>query len=299
MDKKELLLSVSPNILLTGATGFLGSHLLEALLEKGCKVIILKRSTSNPWRILHLLDQVSSYDIDKQPLELAFEQKNIDVAIHAAGQYGRGDCSISKIIEANVIFGVNLMDACLRHNVKTFINTDTMLLPYLNNYSLSKKQFVEWLKQYSDRIQVVNLRLDHMYGVKDDDNKFVAWVLSQLKENTQEIKLTLGEQKRDFIYIDDVVSAFMIVMDKRRGLPQFSEFDVGTGRLVSVRKFVERMVFHCKKTNPKLQTKLLFGAVPCRKGEAMSVAVDATGLNEIGWQSKIELDEGINKIIKE
>jgi CDP-paratose synthetase len=292
-------MSVLPNILLTGATGFLGSHLLEALLEKGCKVIILKRSTSNPWRILHLLDQVSSYDVDKQPLELAFEQQNIDVAIHTAGQYGRDDCSISKIIEANVIFGVNLMDACLRHNVKTFINTDTMLLPYLNNYSLSKKQFVEWLKQHSDRIQVVNLRLDHMYGVKDDDNKFVAWILSQLKENTPKIKLTPGEQKRDFIYIDDVVSAFMIALDKRRGLPKFCEFDVGTGQLVSVRKFVERMAFYYKKSNPKLQTKLLFGAVPYRKGEAMSVNVDTTGLNKIGWQSKIELDEGINKIIKE
>ena len=292
-------MSVLPNILLTGAAGFLGSHLLEALLEKGYKVIILKRSTSNTWRIPHLLGQVSSYDIDKQSLELAFEQQNIDVAIHTAGQYGRDGCSISKIIEANVIFGVNLVDACLRHNVKTFINTDTMLLPYLNNYSLSKKQFVEWLKQHSDRIQVVNLRLDHMYGVKDDDNKFVAWILSQLKENTPEIKLTKGKQKRDFIYIGDVVSAFMFALDKRRDLPQFSELDVGTGRLVSVRKFVERMVFHFKKINPKLQTKLLFGAVPYRKGEAMSVDVDTTGLNKIGWKSEIKLDEGLSKIIKE
>jgi CDP-paratose synthetase len=290
---------VLPNILLTGAAGFLGSHLLEELLAKRYKVIILKRSTSNTWRIPHLLDQVSSYDIDKQLLELVFEQQNINVVIHTAGQYGRDGCSISKVIEANVIFGVNLMDACLRHNVKTFINTDTMLLPYLNNYSLSKKQFVEWLKQHSDRIQVVNLRLDHMYGVKDDDNKFVAWILSQLKENTPKIKLTPGEQKRDFIYIDDVVSAFMIVLDKRRGLSQFSEFDVGTGRLLSVRKFVERMAFYYKKSNPKLQTKLLFGAVPYRKGEVMSVNVDTADLNKIGWQPKIELDEGINKIIKE
>ena len=292
-------MSVLPNILLTGATGFLGSHLLEALLEKGCKVIILKRPTSNVWRISHLLSQVVSYGVDKQSLELALEQQNIDVVMHTAGQYGRDGCSTSEIIEANVIFGVNLMDVCLRHNVKTFVNTDTMLLPYLNNYSLSKKQFVEWLKQHSDRIQVVNLRLDHMYGVKDDDNKFVAWILSQLKENTPKIKLTQGEQKRDFIYIDDVVSAFMIVLDKRRNLSQFSEFDVGTGRLVSVRKFVERMVFHFKKINPKLQTKLLFGAVPYRKGEAMSVDVDTTGLNKIGWKSKIKLDEGLNKVIKE
>lgn len=51
-------------ILLTGATGFLGSHLLEALLKQHYNVVILKRSTSNAWRIQHLLDQVISYDVD-------------------------------------------------------------------------------------------------------------------------------------------------------------------------------------------------------------------------------------------
>jgi CDP-paratose synthetase len=69
-------------ILLTGATGFLVSHLLEALIKEGYQVVILKRSLSNTWRIDHLLDRVVSYDVDKQPLKTAFEQQKIDTVIH-------------------------------------------------------------------------------------------------------------------------------------------------------------------------------------------------------------------------
>ena len=286
-------------VLLTGATGFLGSHLLDALLNKGYEVVILKRSTSDGYRIQHLIDKVVSYDLDIQPLELAFKERSIDAVIHTAGRYGRDGCSIVKILESNVIFGARLLDACQKYNTNIFINTDTMLQPYLNNYSLSKKHFVDWLKQHSEGVQIINLRLEHMFGTKDDDSKFVSWVLSQLKSGVSEIRLTLGEQKRDFIFIDDVVSAFLTVLAKSETLPQFSEFDVGTGQLTSVRKFVERIAFLYHKTNPKSKTTLLFGAIPYRKGEVMSVYVDIENLKKIGWQPKISLDDGISRIIRE
>jgi len=76
-------------ILLTGPTGFLGSHLLQALLNEGYKVIILKRSFSDTWRINHLLDNLKSYDINKTPLEKPFEENKIDIIIHTATNYGR------------------------------------------------------------------------------------------------------------------------------------------------------------------------------------------------------------------
>ena len=218
-----------PRVLLTGATGFLGSHLLDALLNRGYDVVILKRSTSNIYRIQHVIDSVASYDIDLKPLEVAFKEQKIDVVMHTAGQYGRNGCSIAEIIESNVTFGASLLDACIKYNTDTFINTDTMLQPYLNNYSLSKKHFVDWLRQFSNKIQVINLKLDHMYGTKDDDNKFVTWFLSQLRKGVSNIELTSGEQKRDFIYVDDVVSAYLTVLEKKKVLPGFSELDVGTG----------------------------------------------------------------------
>ena len=63
-------------ILLTGANGFLGSHLLQAFTDEGFKVVILKRSNSNLWRIKHLASEIISYDIDIKPIKLAFEEQS-------------------------------------------------------------------------------------------------------------------------------------------------------------------------------------------------------------------------------
>ncbi len=286
-------------IILTGATGFLGSHLLEALLLKGYKVIILKRSTSNVWRITHLLNRVVSYDVDVQSLELAFEQQRIDVVIHTACHYGRNSDAIHQIVESNLMFGLQILDASLKFNTDIFFNTDTLLQKHLNVYTLSKKQFVEWLQQQSNKIQVINLKLEHMYGPKDDSTKFVPWVLSQLKSNVPEIKLTKGEQLRDFIYIEDVVSAYLTVLEKAHGLEKFNDLDVGTGKLVSVKSFLEKLKTIFEFKYGTTATKLAFGALPYREGELMTVEVDNSALQALGWLASTKLEDGLTRIIKE
>lgn len=286
-------------ILLTGATGFLGSYLLEALLLKGHKVVILKRSTSNTWRIENLLDQCVSYDVDTQPLELAFEDQHIDVAMHTACHYGRNTDPMTQVVESNLIFGLRILDACLKFNTDTFFNTDTLLQKHLNIYTLSKKQFVEWLKQTSSKIQVVNLKIEHMYGPKDDATKFVPWVLSQLKANVPEIKLTLGEQERDFIYIDDVVSAYLTALEKSSSLASFNEFDIGTGQLLTVKTFLQNLKKTYEASFGLNNTKLVFGAIPYREGEMMTVEINNQKLLDLGWKPRIKLKDGLTSVIKE
>ena len=288
-----------PTVLLTGATGFLGSHLLEALLKQGYPVVILKRSTSNLWRIEHLAGQYKSYDVDTQPIEQAFEEQRIDCVIHTACHYGRNGDPISEIVESNLMFGLRILDACLKFNTDTFFNTDTLLQKHLNVYTLSKKQLVEWLEQQADKIQVVNLKLEHMYGPKDDTTKFVPWVISQLQQNVAEIKLTKGEQQRDFIYIDDVVSAYLTVLEKAPGLARFNEFDVGTGQLVTVKSFLEQLKETYQANFGATATKLAFGEIPYREGEMMTVAVNNQGLLELGWMPNVILKQGLEKILKD
>jgi CDP-paratose synthetase len=285
-------------ILLTGATGFLGSYLLEALLLKGYKVVILKRTTSNIWRIKHLMSQVTSYEVDVQPLELAFTEQHIDYVMHTACHYGRNGDSLSKTVDTNLMFSLRILDACIKFNTDTFFNTDTLLSKHLNIYTLSKKQFVEWLQQNSDKVQVVNLKLEHMYGPKDDVSKFVPWVIAQLKENIPEIKLTEGKQLRDFIYIDDVVSAYLSTLEKVNSLGSFSQFDVGTGKLVSVKDFLQKIKQRYETIFELNTTKLVFGAIPYRTGEMMTVEVNIKPLLDLGWEPKTSIEKGIEKYLK-
>lgn len=288
-----------PTVLLTGATGFLGSYLLEALLNQEYKVVILKRSTSNLVRIQHCMSFVKSYDTDKQPVSLAFEEQQIDCVIHTACHYGRNGDSLLQIVDSNLMFGLKVLDAAIANNVNTFVNTDSLLPRELNAYSLSKKQLVDWLKQQSAKIKVINLKLEHMYGPKDDTTKFVPWVVSQLRQNVAEVKLTKGEQQRDFIYIDDVVAAFLKVIEKAPILEKFTEFDVATGQLVTVKAFLHQLKLAYDANFGLTKTTLVFGALPYRDGEMMSVEVNNQALINLGWLPKTNLKQGIENSLKE
>jgi CDP-paratose synthetase len=288
-----------PTILLTGATGFLGSHLLHSLVNNNYLVVILKRSSSNNWRISNLEGQYQYYDVDLQSIDLVFEEQSIDCVIHTACNYGRNGESNRQIIEDNLLFGLRILEAAVKFNTKTFINTDTILQKHLNAYTLSKKHFLDWLIHYSDFIQVINLKIEHMYGPKDDSSKFAHWIITQFQNNAAEIKLTQGEQERDFIYIDDVVSAFIILLQNAQKLSKFNEYEVGTGDLISIKTFVTQLKDSYQIIFGKISTQLAFGSIPYRKDEVMKTYVNNKALCNLGWTIKTNLSEGIKVMLKD
>ena len=285
------------NILLTGASGFLGSHLLESFLKEGYKVLVLKRSTSDLWRINHLCKQFKIYDIDVICPETIFAENNIDIVVHTATSYGRRNESIGEIVQTNLIFGLTLLDAAIKNNVKCFINTDTLLPREVSPYALSKNQFSAWLELESKKIQVINLKIEHMFGPKDDIKKLVPWVISQMKLNVPAISLTPGNQLRDFIYIDDVVSAFVTSIEHLLKLDDFNEFEVGTGQSMPVREFIENIKLSFENHFGASDTKLDFGKQPYRFGEPMAIKVNNQNLIKLGWSPKTSITEGINKLM--
>ncbi|WP_061538993.1 NAD-dependent epimerase/dehydratase family protein [Collimonas fungivorans] len=286
-------------ILLTGATGFLGSNLAQKLVASGHQVIVLKRSSSKLDRLASILPALSVYDITD--LSAPFkEHGKVDAIIHTATCYGRNGESAAEIFEANVAFPLRLLETATLFDVNTFFNTDTffnsgtIVYKYLNGYALSKNHFLEWGKLFADsqKIRFVNIRLEHMYGPGDDASKFIIHVLRQLLANVPEIKLTPGEQKRDFIYVDDVVAAYEILLEKSDSQTDlFQQYGLGSGKAVTVREFVE--LAH-KITGSS--AFLNFGALSYRENEIMSSAADTERLNSLGWLSQTDLAEGIREM---
>ena len=280
-------------ILLTGITGFLGSKLAIELVNNGYEVIALKRKSSSLTRIECIEKDVQLYNIEEIDYANIFEaHSEIDFVIHTATAYGRNNESPWEIFEANTGFPLKLLDAASKANVKKFINTDTILDKYLNLYSLSKNHLLEWGKFYSmkNKIEFINMRLEHFYGSGDDNSKFTSFVINKCIANEDILQLTPGEQKRDFIYIDDVVSAYMIVLEKANidKNKWFDEYDGGSGDSVTIKEFVQTV--H-RLTNSKIE--LNFGALPYRKGEVMSSSAEVKGLLDLGWGCKYNLEEGL------
>ena len=295
MAQGKILTAPPLVIVMTGCTGYLGSHLLRNLLKQGCHIYCLHRQKSNFERIGDLLSGVTLVNIETTDLNNFFRLHRVDYVLHCATNYGRKEDDPIETIEANLILPLKLLHAAAVNGVGAFINTDTILDKGINNYSLSKKQFVDWLEAYSDRILGINVALEHFYGPSDDSSKFVTYIIHSLLSNIEFIKLTEGRQKRDFIYIDDVVSAFMTIIKK---IPTFTHryrrFEVGSSETVEIRKFVQLAKEVCGNN----KTNLNFGAIPYRKNEVMSSDVNISELRLLGWQPKVSLLDGLKNTIK-
>lgn len=282
------------NILLTGATGFLGRNLLTLLVNDGHNVSILVRPSSSLKKISTLLHRVTICTIRGNALHELFINTDIETIIHCATNYGRGDVSPVEILETNLLLPIRLVQSGHQYGVRCFINADTILEKRINDYALSKSQFREWFKKYSQKMICINVAMEHFYGPHDDSSKFVSFIVKQLLDDTDRIDLTPGEQKRDFIFIDDILSAFLIFLTHGESLkPGFHDFHIGTGKLISIKEFVEM----AKRISGNTKTLLNFGAIPYRENEVMETIIDSNGLFALGWKPVNSFFEGLSKMI--
>lgn len=282
-------------ILLTGATGYLGSHLAHRLRPE-FDLCLLKRRTSNTFRIDSVLDQVTCVNIENGIPESLFREQKIFGIIHCATNYGRDSDDLNDTIDANLILPLRLLKIAIDYEVEFFINTDTVLDKRINYYSLSKSQFKDWFLFFSDRIKSINVELEHFYGEGDDPSKFVSKIINDLVSNeSKDLLLTLGEQKRSFIYINDVVDAFQRILSNVPSFPKaYLSYQVGSSTHISIRDFVTLTKKLCGNT----QTQLIFGALPYRKNEVMEVNIDLNPLKKLGWSDRVSLQEGLVRTIQ-
>lgn len=284
------------NILLTGITGYLGSRMADCLLKKGFSVIGLtpSRKDSMPPR-----QNLTLYYLDETSLEEVFFTNKIDGVIHFATCYGRTGEPPARVAEINLLFPLKILNLAIKYKAEFFINTDTILTPLLNPYALTKAQFLQWLKLFSGKITAVNMRLDHFYGPFDKPIKFIAFILKELKRQALSIPLTQGEQTRDFIYIDDVISAYLCVlnavMEKKFKPGKIHNFEVATGSKHSIKELVTLL----KELTGNTVTKLDFGAVPYRNNEVLDYQIDNSALLELGWKPSKTLLQGLKETIKQ
>jgi CDP-paratose synthetase len=279
------------SVLLTGATGFVGGHVARALVAAGWHVHAVIRPTSD---FSGLPDGIE-YHLDAAvPTDLC---TTVRAVVHVATNYGRNDPP-SGLAQDNTVFPLRLLERTVSAKVPLFVNTDTCFTTeykYLRPYTLSKKQFVQWGKVLCDGTDTkfVNLVLQHPYGPGDRPAKFVPAMIRECLSAKEEIWLTPGGQKKDFVYVGDVADVYRLILDKADALPAgFSEFEVGSGHAISIRQFVETIY---RLTGSK--TTLKFGALEYREGEIMFSQADITCVTALGWKPVTPLELGLARTI--
>lgn len=285
---------ISKTILLTGATGFLGSELLKFWVKAGHNVIVLKRSSSSLTRIEKFVGICRFYDVDLPEWEMVFNDFYIDSVVHVAANYGNKGEELSEVMESNLLFPFELLKYSIKSGVREFINTGSSLPKEINAYARFKGYFVDLMVSKRNEIHCVNIALEYFYGPGDDSWKFMSMVLLKLLENERSIDFTEGLQRRDFIFIADVVSAFDTVLNSLNSIESGQTISVGSGQSFTLRWVVEL----CKLSSGNSSTELNFGALANRIGEVEELIADTSKLEKLGWKMDYSLEDGLKEYIK-
>ena len=142
---------------------------------------------------------------------------------------------------------------------------------------------------YDSKCKLINIKLFHMFGENDNPSKFVSKILKRILNNESSINLTEGTQKRDFIYIIDVVNAYKTIIDSLDKISEKNaEFEIGSGNSISIRDFV-RLI----KKFSKSKSVLKFGKLKTREGEIMDSKANLQKIKKLGWSQNYSIETAL------
>lgn len=291
-------------ILLTGATGFIGSHLTRKLLEKNCGLCAIVRKTTKKT----LLDQrvrVYVFDGDVEKLISFLKKEKFDGVIHLASLFlsSHQTADVADLVSSNIYFPTLLLEACAKAGVPWFINTGTFTQHYKNKsfspvnlYSASKQAFEDMAKYYveADGINFVTIKLFDTFGPNDTRPKiFSLW--SKIAQTGESLDMSPGGQIMDMNYVENVADGYIkmaeLLSAKNSKKFKGKVFTLSSGERMSLKNLAK--VFE-EASGKKLYIN--WGKRPYRDREVMVPWSKAK--NVPGWKPKISLHEAIKLTIK-
>lgn len=295
-------------ILVTGAAGFLGSHLVARLIDRGAEVCALDHASARRWAQIDRAGVSTTVRADVRTLGDPVHDRalgRVDAVIHLAAVGVVGEVSdVRELVSTNVDGTVAVLLAaqrlgarliycgsCFEYGAGERWTEDALPAP-TSEYGAAKA--AGWLitQAFARRtgLEVVALRPFTMYGPMEPPGRLVPSVVRQALAG-RPIDLTPGDQVRDFVYVEDVADAFIAAVTATAAVG--GTFNVCSGTAVTVREIVQR-VLRCTGS----ESNARFGALSYRPTELAILSGDTTRAEEVlGWRARVSLDEGLARTI--
>ena len=277
------------SVLITGSEGFVGSHLCRYLVKVGAKVVGLDRQNHGQSDLFELLDG----DIaDPDTILKVLDTCSPEIVFHLAAA-GASDPFLSEesAIRVNTIGTVNLLKA-IQGNVKVVVARSPTELDLNSPYAVSKAAGWGFSSMYARTKSwpVMGAMIYQCYGPGQSSKNVLPAALNSLIKGVK-LPLSPGEQVRDWVFVDDVVSG--LISAAQSELEPAMTVDIGTGIGTQLREVVETLY---QLTGCNMRPS--FGELPYRNGENMSVMGDAERTDAlIGWRATTTLEEGLSILI--
>ena len=299
-------------ILVTGGAGFIGSHIVDAYVERGHDVTTIDNLSSGRRENVHPKARFVELDIrERDKVDSVFEAAHFDLVNHHAAQMDVRRSVIDPVYDAsvNILGMLNILECCVKHGVGRVVFASSGGAIYgeqdyfpadeahttrpISPYGVAKLTTEKYLFYYKEVHNVISvcLRYANVYGPRQNpegEAGVIAIFTSKMLAGQHPVINGDGKQTRDYVYVGDVVQANVLAL---QGVGM-QVYNIGTGVETDV-----NMLFRDLKTATGSDAKEIHGEA--KKGEQLRSVLDARRIHaELGWKPLVPFEEGLQMTVK-
>jgi UDP-glucose 4-epimerase len=293
--------------LITGGSGFIGSHLVDRLIREGFEITVVDNLSAGDKEHLDSRASFHQLDICDPALKEVLEAERPDIVFHTAAQASVAKSVADPKTDAtiNVLGTLNLLSICSNLGIKRFIYSSTGGALYGNPeeipcpeihpirpvspYGASKYAAEVYIRAFAESsgLKYTILRYSNVYGPRQSPFGAAGVIAIFAQRMLTNKKVTIfgnGDQKRDFVYISDVVEANLKAVEQKEN----EEYNIGVGEATSLNTIVSLLA---KSTGYTLAPT----HEAAREGDVFKIALDNKKAKRLlGWSPKVDLSDGID-----
>jgi dolichol-phosphate mannosyltransferase len=297
--------------IVTGGTGFVGANLVRRLLADGHEVHLLVRPKYNPWRIETIRQSIHIHVLDiaeSESVKLEIGRIRPDWVFHLAthGAYS-WQSDLQEIVRTNIMGTFNLVEACLITGFEAFINSGTSSEYGYKDHGPSETEWLEPNSYYAvtkasasmfcryraqeTRANIITLRLYSVYGPYEEPNRLVPALITFGLDGGYP-KLASPEVARDYVFIEDVVDAYLVAASSP-GVEPGAVYNVGTGVQTTLREIVD-----IARRVMGIGSEPVLGSMENRGWDTSTWVADSSRIQrDLGWVPKHSMEEGLRRTV--